>query len=101
VLLPDTQGEGIRLRRGEAAIGIGSGCAEAGSLVIRIMTPEHLHAALLRVYPTSFRREFGDHMLEVFRQWIAMTAAVASGSGCSSWPLLAAPESYGKGRQHA
>jgi hypothetical protein len=32
------------------------------------MTPEHLYVALLRVYPTSFRREFGDHMLEVFRQ---------------------------------
>jgi hypothetical protein len=32
------------------------------------MTPERLYSALLRVYPTSFRREYGDRMLEVFRQ---------------------------------
>jgi len=32
------------------------------------MTQERLYSALLRVYPTSFSREYGDRMLEVFRQ---------------------------------
>jgi len=32
------------------------------------MTPERLYCALLRVYPTSFRDEYGDRMLEAFRQ---------------------------------
>ena len=32
------------------------------------MTPERLYSALLRAYPTPFRREYGDRMLDAFRQ---------------------------------
>jgi hypothetical protein len=32
------------------------------------MTPERLYSALLHAYPTPFRREYGDRMLDVFRQ---------------------------------
>ena len=32
------------------------------------MTPERLYSALLHAYPGPFRREYGDRMLDAFRQ---------------------------------
>ena len=32
------------------------------------MTAERLYSALLRLYPPAFRREFGEAMVEAFRE---------------------------------
>jgi len=34
------------------------------------MTPERVYSALLRLYPSSFRREYGDGLRETFRQLV-------------------------------
>jgi hypothetical protein len=48
------------------------------------MTAERLYAALLLAYPATFRREYGDGMLEAFRQ----LHRAHRGSGVAFWMLL-------------
>ncbi len=48
------------------------------------MSPERVYAALLALYPESFRHEYGDAMLEAFRDMLGRAGERGLRSGCSS-----------------
>jgi hypothetical protein len=70
MLSADPPGTSGGRRRRPAPVGARPDCSETRPPALYVMTPERAYSALLRLYPSSFRREYGDSLRDTFHELV-------------------------------